>query len=160
PEEQELAKEALHLADHDTDLAFAGALRDAADHPIVLNPQQKEIQARLQRAQKLVESDKKEVARLTPLVEKAGADKDDKKDEIKLDLEIARAELELDQEEATDAGQELIRAGGDPQARIQRMVDEHESAGHGAAQGAHAANSLLFTKGLAGRIAEWIRLRD
>ncbi len=155
PEEQELAKEALRLADHDTDVAFAAALRDAADHPIVPNPQQREIQARLQRAQKLVESDKKEIARLTPLVEKAEGDK---KDELELALQIARAEEELDQEEVNDAGQELIRAGGDPQARIQRMVDEHEAAGHSAGQTGAATPPPLFTKGLAGRIQEYERL--
>src|SRR4029077_17978843 len=43
-------------------------------------------------------------------------------------LDLAKAQLELDQDEVDDAKQDLIRAGGDPQSRIQAMVDEHEAA--------------------------------
>ena len=39
-----------------------------------------------------------------------------------------RRELELRQDEVDDAKQDLIRAGGDPQDRIQAMVQEHEAA--------------------------------
>ena len=47
PEERPLAQEALRLADHEIDIAFTAALRDAAQHPPPLSPEAKEIQARL-----------------------------------------------------------------------------------------------------------------
>src|SRR5260370_1665621 len=127
PEEQAFAEEALRLGDHEMDLAFAAAVRDAEEHPPVLSAEAKEIQARLQQTERAVETDKAEVARLTAAYEKASADKKDALDD---QLDVAKAQLELDQDEADDAKQDLLRAGGDPQGRIQSMVDEHEAAPH------------------------------
>ena len=46
-EEEPFAKEALRLADHQMDLAYAAAEREAEDHPPALSAQAKEIQTRL-----------------------------------------------------------------------------------------------------------------
>src|SRR6202166_2728570 len=46
-EEEPFAKEALRLADHQMDLAYAAAEREAEDHPPALSVQAKEIQTRL-----------------------------------------------------------------------------------------------------------------
>src|SRR4030088_3460474 len=62
-EELPFAQEALRLADHEMDLAFAAAVRDAEEHPPVLSAEAKGIQARLQQAEKAVEADKAEGAR-------------------------------------------------------------------------------------------------
>src|SRR5262245_47650983 len=43
-DEKPVAQEALRLADHDVDIAFAQALRDAAEHPPVLSSEAKAIQ--------------------------------------------------------------------------------------------------------------------
>src|SRR3982074_2448860 len=51
-EEQPFAEEALRLGDHEMDLAFAAAVRDAEEHPPVLSAEAKEIQARLQQGER------------------------------------------------------------------------------------------------------------
>lgn len=128
PEERPFAEEALRLADYEVDLAFAAALRDATENPPKLSPEAKEITARLQKAQKLLEKDQALVAQLTSAEAKATGDK---KEALSDQLELAKAEVGLDQDEVDDAKQDLIRAGGDPQDRIQEMEKEHEAATHG-----------------------------
>jgi hypothetical protein len=44
--EEPYAKEALRLADQEMDLAFATAVREAAEHPPALSPEGKQIQAK------------------------------------------------------------------------------------------------------------------
>lgn len=126
-DERALAQEALRVADEEVDLAFAEALRQAAAHPPAANAETRGIHERLESARRLLQDDQARVARLTS--EMAGAARD-RKAALALDLELAKAQVELDQDDVDDAGQDLIRAGGDPQARIQRMVQEHEAAEH------------------------------
>ena len=126
-EELPFAQEALRIADQEMDLAFAGAVRDATEHPPVLSAEAKEIEARLQKAENALESDKVQVEQLTVADGKASGEKKDALDD---QLDLARAQFELDQDEVDDAKQDLIRAGGDPQGRIQTMVEEHEAASH------------------------------
>src|SRR2546425_591654 len=70
-----------------------------------------------------------------------------RKQALEGDLELARAQVELDRDELDDAGQDLIRAGGDPQAQIRRLVQEHEAATHG--ESGHPASSGPATVGTA-----------
>jgi small-conductance mechanosensitive channel len=156
-EEQPFAEEALRLGDHDMDLAFAAAVRDAEEHPTVLSAEAKEIEARLQQSERAVEADKVEIARLTAAYEKAGADKKDALDD---QLDIAKAQMELDQDEADDAKQDLIRSGGDPKGRIQSMVEEHEAASHVADTMRVAVTDPVEAKGLIHRVQQWSALRQ
>jgi small-conductance mechanosensitive channel len=151
-EEQPLAVEALRLGDHEMDLAFAAAVRDAEEHPPVLSAEAKEIQARLQQAERAVEADKAGIARLTAAYEKAGADKKDALDD---QLDVAKATQELDQDEADDARQDLIRAGGDPKGRIQSMVEEHEAASHVADTLHVSVSNPVEARGLIHRVQQW-----
>src|SRR5882757_8414442 len=64
-EELPFAEEALRLGDHDMDLAFAAAIRDAEEHPPVLTAEAQEIEARLQQSDRAVEADKAAIVRLT-----------------------------------------------------------------------------------------------
>ncbi len=152
PEEQAFAEEALRLGDHEMDLAFAAAVRDAEEHPPVLSAEAKEIQARLQQAEKAVEADKSEVARLTAAYEKASADKKDALDD---QIDVAKAKQELDQDEADDAKQDLIRSGGDPKGRIQSMVEEHEAASHVADTMHVSVFNDVEAQGLIHRVQRW-----
>src|SRR5712692_6396657 len=127
PEELPFAQEALRLGDKEMDLAFAAAVRDATEHPPVLSAEAKEVQARLQKAERALETDKAQAEQLTTAEGKASGEKKDALDD---QLDLAKAQLELDQDEVDDAKQDLIRAGGDPQGRIQAMVEEHEAASH------------------------------
>ncbi len=156
-EELPFAQEALRLGDHDMDLAFAAAVRDAQEHPPVLSAEAKEIEARLQQSERAVEADKAEIARLTAAYEKAGADKKDALDD---QLDVAKAQQELDQDEADDAKQDLIRAGGDPKGRIQSMVEEHEATSHVADTMHVSVDNSVEAKGLIHRVQRWSALHQ
>ena len=118
------AQGALQLGDREMDLAFALAVLDATQHPPALTAEAKEIQARLQQAEDSLAAEQARVAQLTAAEGKAsGAQKDALDDQ----LVLAKAQMELRQDEVDDAKQELIRVGGDPQDRIQAMVQEHEA---------------------------------
>ncbi len=157
PEERPLAQEALRLADYEVDLAFAAALRDAAENPPKLSPEAKEAVARLQKAQKLLEKDQALVAQLTKEEAKATSDK---KETLGDQLDLAKAELELDQDELDDAKQDLIRAGGDPQDRIQEMEKEHEAATHGAGSALPNVAAPLEEFGLLRLSQRWLGLHQ
>lgn len=152
PEERLLAREALRLADHEVDLAFAAALHDAKEHPPALSADAKEIQARLQKAEKALGDDIAHVSQLTAAEAKATGDK---KDEVGDELELAKAQQELDQDEVDDAKQDLIRAGGDPQDRIQSMVQEHETSTKATEAALANTTEAAEKPGLVFRVAEW-----
>lgn len=156
-EERPLAEEVLRLADHEVDLAFAAALRDAAENPPVLSPEAKEIQARLEGAQKRLSADQALVAQLTQAEAKATGDK---KEVLGDQLDLAKAELELDKDEVDDAKQDLIRAGGDPEDRIQEMVQEHEAAAHGTASAIPSTPPPREERGLIQRFQQWSSLHQ
>jgi small-conductance mechanosensitive channel len=156
-EELPFAQEALRLGDNDMDLAFAAAVRDVQEHPPVLSAEAKEIEARLQQSERAVEANKAEVARLTAAYEKAGADKKDALDD---QLDVAKAQQELDQDEADDAKQDLIRAGGDPKGRIQSMVEEHEGTSHVADTMHVSVDNSVEAQGLIHRVQRWSALRQ
>src|ERR1700736_6890279 len=54
-EELPFAQEALRLGDREMDLAFAAAVSDVREHPAVVSAEAKQIQARLQNAEKDLE---------------------------------------------------------------------------------------------------------
>ena len=55
PDEQRHAQEAARLADHEVDLAFADAVREAAEHPVDLDPKFEEQRLRIQLAQEQID---------------------------------------------------------------------------------------------------------
>lgn len=154
-DEKHLAEEALRLADYGVDLAFAQALKDAKEHPPQLSAEAKAIQTRLQKSQKLLADDKARVDHLDEEMDKAvGA----RKTAIDEQLDLVKAQVELDQDEVEDAKQDLIRAGGDPEDRIQAMVQEHEALAHGGSEiGAPPAAGGL---GLVNCIQRWWALHQ
>src|SRR5437899_1895529 len=160
PDERHLAQEALRIADHEVDLTFAEALRQAAEHPPVLSAQGRDIQARLQRAQTSLPEDQARVARITGEAARTGGTA---REALENGLELARAQVELDQDEVDDAHEDLIRAGGDSQDRIQRLVQEHETAAHGTAGAPAAAatteGSQPGERGLVRQVRQWLALR-
>src|SRR5580700_429041 len=153
PAEVPFATEALRLADQEMDLAFATAVREAAEHPPVLSPEAKTIEAALQKAENALDADKAQVAQLTAADAKAGGSKKDALDD---QLDLAKAQLELDQDEIDDAKQDLMRAGGDPQGRIQAMVEEHEAASHASDSTKVAVAPLPAGRGLISRVGQWL----
>lgn len=125
PEEQEVARQALATANREVDAAFAQALRETALYPAPLSGEAKEVQKRLQRAQKTLQADHDRVKQLTAL---AAAAKGSRQDALNDELALAKAQADLDQDEVDDAKQDLVRTGGDVHGRIQQMQQEHDAA--------------------------------
>ena len=156
PAEQRFAQEALRVADHEVDLAFDAALREAAENPPRLSAEAKQIRDRLARAQKALDFDIAQVAQITAAAAKATGSNQDKLND---NLNLMKSQMELDKDEVEDAKQDLIRAGGDPQARIQQMVQEHEAAAHATAI-ALAPASPSAGRGLISLYRDWAALRQ
>ena len=124
PEEQDLARDVLRKADHEVDFAFASALYTASSQPVPSTPEIKAILERISKSEQEDAEINADVARLTKIV--AGA-KENQKEALTQQLDLAKSRQELIEDELADAHQDLERAGGDPQSRIQRMVDEYNA---------------------------------
>jgi small-conductance mechanosensitive channel len=135
--EQGYAQEALRLADHSVDLAFAAALEDAKENPPAETGETRQLSKRLLDLEARVSAETVQVAQLTAQLAKAPANK---KDAVQEDLDLVNAQLALDQDELDDAHQDLTRAGGDKRAVIQQQLDEHEASQTHAAKAAESAN--------------------
>src|ERR1700726_2741536 len=124
PEEQDLARDALRKADHEVDFAFAAALNTAASQHVPTTPEIKAILERISKGEQENAELNEDVQRLTKLV--AGA-REDQKEGVEQQLDLSKSRQELIEDELADAHEDLERAGGDPQSRIQRMVDEYNA---------------------------------
>jgi small-conductance mechanosensitive channel len=127
PEERDFANEALRVADYEVDLAFADALREATEHPPTPTQEQRHLMSRNFKAESVVKGDQELIARLTRQL--AGAN-EASKDDLQDQMDVAKAQLELDQDELDDARQDLLREGGNPQGKIQQLMQEHEAGSH------------------------------
>lgn len=151
------AQAALQLGDHEMDLAFAVAMLDATQHPPKLTAEAKQIQTRLQDAENALASLQSQVSQITAAEGKAvGARKDALDDQ----LSLSKAQLELRQDEVDDAKQDLIRAGGDPQDRIQAMVQGHEAASQASDATKISVSAPIDTHGLVQRFQQWWMLHQ
>ncbi len=119
-EEQDDAREALRLADHELDQAFASALRQAAEYKPPASGPLGQLAARVNQLKAQVAADQDRVAQLT----KQGNSADPEQ------LELANAQLALAQDDLEDAQQDLSRQGGDPHAALERALQEHDSIQH------------------------------
>jgi small-conductance mechanosensitive channel len=165
-EELQLAQTALRVGDHAVDLAFAAALRDASEHPAPLTTQAREIAKRVAAAEAQVNATQERVTRLT---ETAASATSARKDDLRQQLELAQAQLDLDQDELEDARQDLIRAGGDTRSRIQKMLDDHEAGLQHSGESAQAKPAPLalgtpgespVSRSLLSRLRAWNALRS
>ena len=138
PEEREFAQNALRIADHEVDLAFAAALHKASAHAAPIPAEARPILARVNALQEKVKAEQKNVSRLKQLADKAD---DNHKLALEEQLQLESATLEVDQEDLDAASQELIRAGGDPKSKIQQLMDQHEALGHDTGTNPAAANA-------------------
>jgi small-conductance mechanosensitive channel len=157
PEEEPFAKEALRLADHQMDLAYAAAEREAEERPPALSAQAKEIQARLKSAEDTLDADNALVARLTAADAKAtGA----KKDALDDQLVLATAHQEEHQDEVDDAKADLERVGGDPKSRIEAMMQEHKASSEATDALRVNVTAAVDQAGLIHRFQQWMTLHQ
>jgi small-conductance mechanosensitive channel len=124
PGEQHFAQEALRLADDEISLAFAASLQEVRDNPPSLSPDAKKVQERLTALQAALDTDTQQVSSLTAAAAKATGSKKQKADD---DLEVAKSQLELHQNEITNSEQELIRVGGNPEAVLKQKLEAHRT---------------------------------
>ena len=156
-DEEPFAKEAVQLADHQMDLAYAAAEREAEEHPPVLSAQAKEIQARLKSAEDALDADNTLVTRLTADDAKAtGARKDALDDQ----LILATAHQEEHQDEVDDAKADLERAGGDPKSRIEAMMQEHKASSEATDALKVNVATIVDQAGLIHRFQQWMTLHQ
>jgi small-conductance mechanosensitive channel len=128
-EEIEYAREAQRYADHEVDQAFAAALREAGMKQYSLSGEALALSKKIAQLQQTVDEDQARVALLTKAAEPSAssvtgraapaADTDD--------LDVAKAQLDLEMSELADAQQDLARAGGDERGRIQQELSAHEA---------------------------------
>jgi small-conductance mechanosensitive channel len=157
-EERALGQSAVQLADHELDLAYAAALRQIEAHPPVLSPQAQLIETRLQKSQQLLGGDQAKVAQLTAaLAQTAGSQQGALQDQ----LELARSQLELDEDEVQEANADLLEAGGNLHQLIQTMIQQHATAEKAAAAASRSSpDPLASLHGLVRRLSHWFSMRS
>jgi small-conductance mechanosensitive channel len=152
PDEQALAGEVLRLADHELDQAFASALREAAatSAPAPSGPL-KALSERITQLKKRVAAEQARIAKLTQDAAAKGSADDG--------VELAKAQLALEEDELEDAQQDLARQGGDRHATLERALQEHEQAQHESAQ---PSKILVPARAatMSAQIGSWLSLGD
>jgi len=128
-EEQALAHEAVKVGDHEVDLAFFDALRTAEENPPALSPQAKLLAERKDKAEQALKDDQEGITQLT---RKLAAAPDSQKDNLQDQIDVAKAQMDLDQDDLDDATEDLEQAGGNPESKIKRLKAEHDTASQNA----------------------------
>jgi small-conductance mechanosensitive channel len=158
-EEQSLAREAERLADHEVDQAFALALRQASLKTHTLTGDALAVQQKVAQIQAMVKEDQAHVDALTASLKQPNgtiADSDD--------LDVAKAQLQLGNDELNDANEELARVSGDKRGQIQDELTAREATmkkyDSQASGGQIAILSSTRHGTLAGRISAWFDQRS
>src|SRR5882672_5272252 len=123
-EERELAREAKRLADHEVDQAFSQSLRQASLEKPNLSSKALALQQRVAELQETIKNDEARIASLNAGAgtRPAGAVSNGS------DLEIAKAQLGLDQNELTDSIEDLARESGDQRVKLQQELAARQAA--------------------------------
>jgi small-conductance mechanosensitive channel len=123
-EERELAREAERLADHEVDQAFSQSLRQASLEKPNLSGKALAFQQRVTELQETIKNDQARIASLSagagtrpPGAVSNGSD-----------LEIAKAQLGLDQNELNDSIEDLARESGDQRVNLQQELAARQAA--------------------------------
>jgi small-conductance mechanosensitive channel len=157
--EQRLAQQAIRLADHTVDLAFATAMRDAAAQQQQATPETKELYARVRRAEAQVKTDQELIDGLKKEFSAAKGSQMD----LQQQLDLVQAQMELDQDELEDAKGDLFRSGADPLSRIQRQFAKYQAAQHDEASPVQTSTGLSEPTPAAGnflaQFSAWRTLR-
>jgi small-conductance mechanosensitive channel len=161
-EEKRHAREAERLADHEVDQAFALALRQAAIDSHTLNGDAIKVQQRVTALQSVVKDDQDRINSLTAALKTPSTKPDAPTQD---DLDLAKAQLQLDTDNLNDASEELARLTGDNRDEIQRELATRQAAmkkreEQAEAAGPSAMQSARGYRTLAGRISGWLDQRS
>jgi small-conductance mechanosensitive channel len=120
-EEQEFAREAERLADHEVNQAFSQSLRQASLAVRQLTGPALVLQQRVTELQKTVAEDRARVESLTTKTGIGAA-------ATQNDLDVAKAQLGLDENELSDSQEDLARESGDQRIKLQQELSAREAA--------------------------------
>ena len=123
-EEKKLARDAERLADHEIDQAFSQSLRQASLAQPKLSDKALALQKRVNELQETVRNDEARIAALSA----AAAAKSAGTISNGSDLEIAKAQLGLDQAELADSIEDLARESGDQRLKLQQELAARQAA--------------------------------
>src|SRR5436305_2483486 len=123
-EEKKLARDAERLADHEIDQAFSQSLRQASLAQPKLSDKPLALQKRVNELQETVRNDEARIAALSA----AAAAKSAGTISNGSDLEIAKAQLGLDQAELADSIEDLARESGDQRVKLQQELAARQAA--------------------------------
>jgi small-conductance mechanosensitive channel len=154
-EEEEYAHEAERLADHEVNQAFATSLRQASAQRLAPTGEAMKLSQKITQLQQAVKGDQAQVHTLTSTTDSAGSD----------ELRVSQAQLDLDQDDLSDAQHDLARASGDLRAKIQQELAAHEAtvSKNNAQQASSGQMAVLSTRQygtLAGRLEAWNNQRS
>jgi small-conductance mechanosensitive channel len=161
-EEKELARDAERLADHEVDQAFSQSLRQASLAKPTLSAKALALQKRVTELQETIKNDQARVDSLSAGAgaKPAGAASNDS------DLEIAKAQLGLDQSELADSIEDFARESGDQRVKLQEELAARQAAmkqyrdNASNDDGQTAVASADQYKTLAQQLTTWRSLRD
>jgi len=162
-EEQEYAREAERLADHEVDQAFAAALRLAAVRArrVALGGSAQAAAQKVAQLEQVVKQDRQQVRQLggdaalddatandaaKKESEKTGAEKAGMENDA---LDLARAQLSLDSGELDDARKTLAQTVGDNSEQIQEELNAYHLAQQQAQQQAQSAGHAVGERAVA-----------
>jgi len=161
-EERELARDAERIADHEVDQAFSQSLRHASLEKPKLDDKTLALQQRVKDLQETVKTDQSRIATLSAnsgvrstTAVSSGSD-----------LEIAKAQLGLDQEELDDSIQDLEREIGGLRVKLQQELAARKAAMEQYSDkvskddGQTAVASAEQYRTLAQQLTTWRSLRD
>ncbi len=150
-EEQDLVRQALQLGEKEADQAFATAMREATGAVVgPPNPRVAIAAGRLKQAKDRVAADQERIAELTKQAQSSQSASDQ--------LDIAQAQLALDQDEVDDAQQDFERVGGDRGALIQRELQQRQATRQQPPPMPKVSTDNLAT--LKDQIQTWIEIRN
>jgi small-conductance mechanosensitive channel len=150
PQEVELARQAARLADHEVDQAFATAVREAADFKPAPSGPVRQLTDKVAQINARIAARRERIAKL---------EKDaQSNDQAATQLELAKAQLALDENELEDTRLDLARQGGDERGKLEQAAQEHTAAQQEPVPVARPA--ALNTTTLGGQVAAWWTLRD
>jgi small-conductance mechanosensitive channel len=124
-EERKIARDAERLADHEVDQAFSQSLRQAALAKPTLTGKALALQQRVNELQETIKNDQ---ARISSLSTGAGTKPAAGTVSNASDLEIAKAQLGLDQTELADSVEDLARESGDQRVKLQQELAARNAA--------------------------------
>ncbi len=168
-EEHEYARESLRLSDHEVDQAFAQALRQASMETKPLPPQGQVLQQRVAVLGETVKEDQAQVDRLTAALKAPPAAAPHGHAPAapvvtNNDLDVAKAQLQLDTDELADANEDLTRMSGDRRGQIQQELNARDAATR-KYESQNEGNAETFTVStkrygtLSGRLGAWFDQR-